>query len=93
MAECARPPFDTVEAESELVSGHMTEFSSSIFVLFFLSEYASLLFFSSLISLLFLGGGQSGLIFGLKSIFFAYLFVLIRATLPRIRYDLFISLS
>lgn len=66
IAECARPPFDNVEAESELVSGHMTEYSSSIFVLFFLSEYASILFLSTLTVILFFGGGI-GIILGIKA--------------------------
>lgn len=91
VAECARPPFDNVEAESELVSGHMTEYSSSIFVLFFLSEYASILFLSTLTSILFFGGG-TGLILGLKANFFAFAYVWVRATLPRVRYDKLISM-
>lgn len=91
VAECARPPFDTVEAESELVSGHMTEYSSSIFVLFFLSEYASILFLSTLTTLLFMGGGN-GIILGLKSIMLAFTYIWVRATLPRVRYDKLINL-
>lgn len=91
VAECARPPFDTVEAESELVSGHMTEYSSSIFVLFFLSEYSSILFLSTLTSILFIGGGI-GLILGIKSILFAFTYIWVRATLPRVRYDKLINL-
>lgn len=91
VAECARPPFDTVEAESELVSGHMTEYAASIFVLFFLSEYASILFLSTLTSILFVGGG-TGIILGLKSISFAFTYIWIRATLPRVRYDKLINL-
>lgn len=91
VAECARPPFDTVEAESELVSGHMTEYSSSIFVLFFLSEYASILFLSTLTCILFMGGGY-GIILGIKSIIFSFNYIWIRATLPRVRYDKLINL-
>lgn len=91
VAECARPPFDNVEAESELVSGHMTEYSSSIFVLFFLSEYASILFLSTLTSILFFGGG-TGLILGLKANFFAFSYIWVRATLPRVRFDKLIHL-
>lgn len=91
VAECARPPFDTVEAESELVSGHMTEYSSSIFVLFFLSEYASILFLSTLTVVLFFGGG-TGIILGIKTNIFAYTYIWIRATLPRVRYDKLIHL-
>lgn len=91
VAECARPPFDNVEAESELVSGHMTEYSSSIFVLFFLSEYASILFLSTLTAILFFGGG-TGLALGLKANFFAFSYIWVRATLPRVRYDKLINL-
>lgn len=91
VAECARPPFDNVEAESELVSGHMTEYSSSIFVLFFLSEYASILYLSTVTAILFFGGG-SGLILGLKANFFAFSYIWVRATLPRVRYDKLINL-
>ncbi|KAI5950433.1 nad1 (mitochondrion) [Candida jiufengensis] len=69
-----RPPFDEVEAESELVSGHMTEYSSSIFVLFFLSEYASILFLSTLTAILFFGGG-TGIILALKANVFAYSYI------------------
>lgn len=91
LAECARPPFDNIEAESELVSGHMTEYSSSIFVLFFLAEYSSILFLSTLTSILFLGGGI-GFILGLKSNLLAFTYIWIRATLPRVRYDKLINL-
>ncbi|KAI5967794.1 nad1 (mitochondrion) [Candida pseudojiufengensis] len=69
-----RPPFDEVEAESELVSGHMTEYSSSIFVLFFLSEYAAILFLSTLTAILFFGGG-TGIILALKANVFAYSYI------------------
>nr|YP_008475251.1 NADH dehydrogenase subunit 1 [Candida blackwelliae]AGS44561.1 NADH dehydrogenase subunit 1 [Candida blackwelliae] len=91
VAECARPPFDNVEAESELVSGHMTEYSSSIFVLFFLSEYASILFLSTLTTILFWGGGV-GIILGIKANIFAFTYIWVRATLPRVRYDKLINL-
>lgn len=91
VAECARPPFDNVEAESELVSGHMTEYSSSIFVLFFLSEYTSILFLSTLTSILFFGGG-TGIILGLKANFFSFVYIWVRATLPRVRFDKLISM-
>ena len=91
VAECARPPFDNVEAESELVSGHMTEYSSSIFVLFFLSEYASILFLSTLTAILFFGGG-TGIILGLKANVFAFTYIWVRATLPRVRYDKLINM-
>ncbi|WPK27800.1 NADH dehydrogenase subunit 1 (mitochondrion) [Australozyma saopauloensis] len=91
VAECARPPFDNVEAESELVSGHMTEYSSSMFVLFFLSEYASMLFLSTLTAMLFFGGG-TGVMLGMKANMFAYTYMWVRATLPRVRYDKLMNL-
>lgn len=91
VAECARPPFDNVEAESELVSGHMTEYSSSIFVLFFLSEYASILFLSTTTAILFFGGG-TGIILGLKANVFAFTYIWVRAALPRVRYDKLIAM-
>ncbi|VEU24091.1 DEKNAAC105307 [Brettanomyces naardenensis] len=56
LAENARPPFDNIEAESELVSGHMTELSASPFVIFFLSEYTAMVLMSMLISIFFFGG-------------------------------------
>jgi len=59
LAETSRTPFDLPEAESELVSGYNTEYSSMMFALFFLGEYVSILLMSSLISILFLGGWLS----------------------------------
>ncbi|MBY3555976.1 NADH-quinone oxidoreductase subunit H [Modestobacter lapidis] len=56
VAETNRPPFDLVEAESELVSGHLTEMSASPFVLFFLSEYSNIMLICCLNIILFLGG-------------------------------------
>nr|YP_003204920.1 NADH dehydrogenase subunit 1 [Millerozyma farinosa]CAY39290.1 NADH dehydrogenase, subunit 1 [Millerozyma farinosa] len=91
VAECARPPFDNVEAESELVSGHMTEYSSSIFVTFFTSEYASMTYLSTVTAILFFGGG-TGTITGLKANFFAFSYIWVRATTPRVRYDKLINL-
>ncbi|CAK7919998.1 NADH-ubiquinone oxidoreductase chain 1 (mitochondrion) [[Candida] anglica] len=91
VAECARPPFDNVEAESELVSGHMTEYSSSIFVLFFLSEYASILFLSTVTAILFFGGG-TGIVLGIKANMFAFTYIWVRAALPRVRYDKLIAM-
>ena len=105
LAETNRAPFDLVEAESELMGGFFVEYSSMAFGLFFLLEYASMLLFSVLFSLLFLGGWLSPLpscwLLGvapwvwltLKCCFCLFLFILIRATLPRYRYDQLMTLG
>ena len=69
LAENARPPFDNIEAESELVSGHMTELSASPFVIFFSSEYTSMILMSMLTSIFFFGGYLFP-IFDINSLFF-----------------------
>nr|UEX92954.1 NADH dehydrogenase subunit 1 [Marasmius crinis-equi] len=105
LAETSRTPFDLQEAESELVSGFMTEHSSVPFVFFFLGEYSSIVLFSSITSILFFGGynmpeifvndsvfNLQSIILGLKTCFHCFLFVLVRATLPRLRYDQLIDL-
>jgi len=69
LAELNRTPFDLVEAESELVSGFMTEYSAFIFVGFFLFEYCSIILLSSLASILFLGGYSLPNIVGLHSLY------------------------
>lgn len=99
LAETNRTPFDLPEAEAELVAGFNVEYSSISFALFFLAEYSSMLVMSSLFSILFLGGWDSFLyVFGteifsgsfnfvIKILFISFLFVLVRAGLPRYRYD------
>nr|YP_009630868.1 NADH dehydrogenase subunit 1 [Hypsizygus marmoreus]QBZ73701.1 NADH dehydrogenase subunit 1 [Hypsizygus marmoreus]QCI56426.1 NADH dehydrogenase subunit 1 [Hypsizygus marmoreus]QKJ80204.1 NADH dehydrogenase subunit 1 [Hypsizygus marmoreus] len=105
LAETSRTPFDLQEAESELVAGFFTEHSSVPFVFFFLGEYSSIVLFSCLTSIFFLGGynipelfvnesflNLQAIILGLKTCIFCFFFVWFRATLPRLRYDQLISL-
>jgi len=106
LAETSRTPFDLQEAESELVAGFFTEHSSVPFVMFFLGEYASIILMSTLYSILFLGGyllpyfGEaniglftlSGLSLGLKTSLLLFMFIWIRASFPRLRYDQLMSL-
>jgi NADH-ubiquinone oxidoreductase chain 1 len=100
LAETSRTPFDLQEAESELVAGFFTEHSSIIFVFFFLAEYSSIVLFSCITAILFMGGYNmpelfvndsfiniQAIILALKTCIFVFLFVLFRATLPRLRYD------
>nr|AII02443.1 NADH dehydrogenase subunit 1 [Stigmella roborella] len=87
LAETNRTPFDFAEGESELVSGFNIEYSSSGFALIFLAEYGSILFMSLLFCLLFLGGYSLTLMFYLKLTFISFIFVWVRGTLPRYRYD------
>jgi NADH:ubiquinone oxidoreductase subunit H len=100
LAETNRTPFDLPEAESELVAGFMTEHSGMIFVFFFLAEYGSIVLMSTFSAILFLGGYNIPEVFvnnsfiniqsialALKAILFMFIFVWIRATLPRMRYD------
>ncbi len=99
IAETNRPPFDLVEAESELVGGFHTEYSGIRFALFFLAEYINMITFSAITVTLFFGGWNGpmpgvlpdalwGFIwFFLKTVVLVFLFMWIRVTLPRIRYD------
>nr|BDH80269.1 NADH dehydrogenase subunit 1 [Ceriodaphnia dubia] len=86
LAETNRTPFDFAEGESELVSGYNTEYSSGGFALIMLAEYTSILFMSFLFVIIFLGGVSS---FNLIPMFLliSFLFVWVRGTLPRFRYD------
>jgi NADH-quinone oxidoreductase subunit H len=93
LAETNRAPFDLPEAEAELVAGYNLEYSSIIFAFFFIGEYGNIFMMSTLFSILFLGG-WTGLLFlsealclQLKSILVCFIFILVRAALPRYRYD------
>nr|YP_010320624.1 NADH dehydrogenase subunit 1 [Myra affinis]UJP67368.1 NADH dehydrogenase subunit 1 [Myra affinis] len=87
LAETNRTPFDFAEGESELVSGFNTEYSSGGFALIFMSEYSSILFMSALFSVIFLGSNLCSVVFYLKCVIIAFVFVWVRGTLPRLRYD------
>ena len=97
VAETNRHPFDVVEGEAEIVAGHMVEYSGMGFAIFFLAEYASMWLISILAALMFLGGWLSPVSFldfipgwiwlGLKTFLVLTLFIWIRGTFPRFRYD------
>jgi NADH-quinone oxidoreductase subunit H len=99
LAETNRPPFDLVEAESELVAGFMTEYGSTPYLLFMLGEYVAICTMCSMATILFLGGWLSpipfvpftwipGVIwFVLKAFFMFFLFAMAKAMVPRYRYD------
>ena len=103
VAETNRHPFDVVEGESEIVAGHMVEYSGMGFAVFFLAEYATMILLSALATIMFLGGWQAPLsvlelgflpqwLVGwfwlfIKTFFVVSLFVWFRATFPRYRYD------
>nr|AVV61630.1 NADH dehydrogenase subunit 1 [Orybina plangonalis] len=87
LAETNRTPFDFAEGESELVSGFNIEYSSGGFALIFLAEYSSILFMSLLFVLIFMGGYNLNLFFYLKLSLISFLFIWVRGTLPRYRYD------
>ena len=99
LAETNRPPFDLVEAESELVAGHMIEYSSTPYMLFMLGEYIAILLMCALTTILFLGGwlppfdfapftwlpGVFWFVLKLSMVFF--MFAMVKAFVPRYRYD------
>ena len=104
IAETNRHPFDVVEGESEIVAGHMVEYSGMSFAMFFLAEYANMILISALASLMFLGGWNSpigpqvpilGLMsylpgwiwLGIKTFLVVSIFIWVRASFPRYRYD------
>jgi len=99
VAETARHPFDVVEGESEIVAGHMVEYSGMGFALFFLGEYANMILLSAMASIMFLGGWAppieiapltwvpGWLWLGIKTFVVVSMFIWFRATFPRYRYD------
>nr|YP_010384949.1 NADH dehydrogenase subunit 1 [Arcotheres purpureus]UPL64946.1 NADH dehydrogenase subunit 1 [Arcotheres purpureus] len=87
LAETNRTPFDFSEGESELVSGFNTEYGAGGFALIFMAEYASILFMSILFVILFLGGGMYTFSLYFKTSSIVFLFIWVRGTLPRFRYD------
>ena len=99
MAETARPPFDLPEAESELVAGFMVEYSSTPFLLFMLGEYVAIVLMCALMTIMFLGGWLPpfgfapftwipGVVwFVLKTCFLFFIIAMIKAIVPRYRYD------
>jgi NADH-quinone oxidoreductase subunit H len=100
LAETNRIPWDLPEAESELVSGYNVEYAATTFVLFFLAEYSNILIMSILMVIFFFGGWivfpiflSGWIVMVLKVCFVIYLFILIRATLPRYRYDQLMSVG
>nr|YP_010326881.1 NADH dehydrogenase subunit 1 [Olene inclusa]UNP54130.1 NADH dehydrogenase subunit 1 [Olene inclusa] len=87
LAETNRTPFDFAEGESELVSGFNVEYSSGGFALIFLAEYSSILFMSFFFVVIYMGGYNLTLMFYFKLVFISFLFIWVRGTLPRYRYD------
>ena len=99
IAETNRPPFDLPEAESELVAGHMVEYSSTLFLLFFLGEFVAIQLMCALVTLLFLGGWlppfdiwffnwvPGAVWFMIKMLLVFFSMAMVRAVVPRYRYD------
>ena len=97
LAETNRHPFDVVEGEAEIVAGHMVEYSGMSYAMFYLAEYANMWLVSILAAIMFLGGWLSPLAFldwvpggiwlGIKTCAIVSLFIWVRATFPRFRYD------
>nr|AXS65780.1 NADH dehydrogenase subunit 1 [Curculionoidea sp. 4 KM-2017] len=87
LAETNRSPFDFAEGESELVSGFNVEYSSGEFAMIFLAEYSNILFMSMMCSLMFLGGNLYSLLFYTEIVLMGFMWVWVRGTFPRYRYD------
>ena len=98
VAETNRAPFDLPEAEQELIGGFLTEYSGLKFVMYYLAEYVNMITVSALAVLLFFGGWYLWVVppvlaFLLKVIFFLFLYIWIRGTFPRLRYDMLMRLG
>nr|QOP62906.1 NADH dehydrogenase subunit 1 [Synallactes sp. Y30071] len=101
LAETNRAPFDLTEGESELVSGYNVEYAGGPFALFFIAEYANIIFMNVLSVILFLGAGSpfssvpilSSLTVAIKSILLVFFFLWVRASYPRFRYDQLMHLT
>jgi len=93
LAETNRTPFDFAEGESELVSGFNVEYRRGGFALIFLAEYSRILFIRILFVVFFLGGDAYGVFFFLKLTVISFIFIWVRGTLPRFRYDKLIFLA
>lgn len=101
LAETNRAPFDLAEGESEIVAGFFVEYSSMAFGLFFLGEYANMILISGMTTTLFLGGWlspvpflPSGVLWFILKVFLClFVFIWVRATLPRLRYDQLMALG
>nr|YP_009708256.1 NADH dehydrogenase subunit 1 [Figulus binodulus]QEV84361.1 NADH dehydrogenase subunit 1 [Figulus binodulus] len=87
LAETNRTPFDFAEGESELVSGFNVEYSGGGFALIFLAEYSTILFMSMFFCMLFFGGDVSSFFFFYILSFMSFVWIWVRGTLPRFRYD------
>jgi len=98
LAETNRPPFDLPEAESELVAGYQVEYSSTPYLLFMIGEYLSIVLMCAMLTILFFGGWHAPIPwapletvplfwFGAKVVFFFFLFAMVKAIVPRYRYD------
>nr|YP_010850295.1 NADH dehydrogenase subunit 1 [Tomicus minor]WGH11786.1 NADH dehydrogenase subunit 1 [Tomicus minor] len=93
LAETNRSPFDFAEGESELVSGFNVEYSSGLFALIFLAEYTSILFMGLVSTLFFLGADMVNILFYVKLMFILFMWVWVRGTMPRYRYDKLMNLA